>query len=138
VPWHVGKSSSELDAFGGVLGIKRVSIFHMEVSIKQFVPVFIGIGCGQHSAAEVDRVLVAGHDGVDRRILPCPQTFEAKLVVVIGERPGNIGGEEMRCDLTDHGAKCTADSDTPDESGRAASLPVTRTAFLKVPSERIV
>jgi hypothetical protein len=35
--------------------------------------------------------------------LPCPHTLKAKLVV-IGERAENIGGKELRCDLTDHGA----------------------------------
>ena len=32
---------------------------------------------------EVDRVLIAPNDGVDRRILPRTQTFEAKRVFVI-------------------------------------------------------
>src|SRR5438309_7444574 len=40
--------------------------------------------------------------GIDRRILPLPQTFEAKLVFVIGERSGNVYGEEQRYNLTDH------------------------------------
>ena len=39
---------------------------------------------------------------MDRRILPRPQTFEAKLVFVIGERRGNVYGEEYRHNLTDH------------------------------------
>src|SRR6266849_3471269 len=38
----------------------------------------------------------------DRRILPRPQTFEAKLACVIGERCGNVHGEEHRRNLTDH------------------------------------
>jgi hypothetical protein len=37
-------------------------------------------------------------------ILPRSQTLEAKLVLVIGERAGNVGGEELRYDLTDHGS----------------------------------
>jgi hypothetical protein len=138
VPRHVGKSSRELHAFGRVLGIKRVCIFDMEIRIEQFIVLFIGIGRGWRCAAEVNGVLVAGHNGINRRVLPCSQTFETKLVFVIGERSRNIGGEEQRYDLTDHGAKCTAASDTADESGRAASLPVTRTAFLKGPSGRMV
>jgi hypothetical protein len=103
VPWHIGKSPRELDAVGGVLGVKRVCVFDMEVCVEQFVLIFIRIGCGRRCAAEVNRVLVAGRDGVDRRILPRPQTFEAELVFVIGDRSGNIGGKELRCDLTDHG-----------------------------------
>ena len=33
-----------------------------------------------------------------------PQTLEAQLVFVIGDRGGNVCSEEHRCDLTDHGA----------------------------------
>ncbi len=45
---------------------------------------------------------VARHDGVDGRILPRPQTCEAKLAGVIGERRGNVPGEEHRRNLTEH------------------------------------
>src|SRR5258708_39964053 len=51
----------------------------------------------------MNHLLVARHDGVDRRILPRPQTFETKLACVIGERCGNVHGEEHRRNLTDHG-----------------------------------
>jgi hypothetical protein len=138
VPWHVGKSPRELHAFGGVFGIKRICIFYVEVCVEQFVIIFVGIGCGRRCAAEVNCMLVAGHNGIDRRILPRPQTLEAELVFVIGDRCGNIGREELRCDLADHAAKCTAASDNPDESGPAASLHISRTAFLKGPYARIV
>jgi hypothetical protein len=124
VPWHVAKSPRELHSFGGVLGIKRVCIFYVEICVEQFVIIFVRIGCGRRCAAEVNRVLVAGHNGIDRRILPRPQTFEAELVFVIVECCGNIDREELRCDLADNGAQCTAASDTRDESGPAASLPV--------------
>jgi hypothetical protein len=59
----------------------------------------------------MNHLLVARHDGVDRRILPRPQTFEAELACVIGERCGNVDsrvpvstgdGEEHRRNLTDH------------------------------------
>jgi hypothetical protein len=53
--------------------------------------------------AEVNRVLVARYDCVDRRILPRPQALEAKLAFVIRERAGNVIGEELGRDLTDHG-----------------------------------
>src|SRR5437899_7238586 len=102
VPWHVGKSPSEFYALRCVLGIKCVGIFDEQVRVEQFVPVFVRIGCGRLGAAEVNRLLVASHDGIDRRILPRPQTFEAKLVFVIGERSGNVYGEEQRRNLTDH------------------------------------
>src|SRR6266852_4506920 len=52
----------------------------------------------------MNHLLVARHDGVDRRILPRPQTFETELACVIGERCGNVHGEEHRRNLTEHGA----------------------------------
>jgi hypothetical protein len=110
MPWHVGKSPSEFHASSCVLGIKCVCIFDKYVCVEQFVRIFVRIGGGRLGAAEVNRVLVARHDGIDRRILPRPQTFEAKLVFVIGERSGNVRGEELRSDLTDHGHKSSADT----------------------------
>ena len=49
----------------------------------------------------MNRVLVARNDGIDWRILPRAQTFEAKLVLVIGESGGNVRGEKLRRDLAD-------------------------------------
>ena len=40
---------------------------------------------------------------MERRVLPRAQTLEAKLVLVVSERAGNVRGEEQRRDLTDHG-----------------------------------
>jgi hypothetical protein len=34
--------------------------------------------------------------------LPSPQTLEAKLLFVIVDRSGNVGGEELRRNLADH------------------------------------
>src|SRR5438477_214402 len=98
----VGRSPSEFYALGCILGIECVGIFNEQVRVEQFVPVFFRIGSGRLGAAEVNYLLVARHDGIDRRILPRPQTFEAKLVFVIGERSGNVYGEEQRYNLTDH------------------------------------
>ena len=53
-------------------------------------------------AAEVNHLLVARHNGIDRRILSRPQTFEAKVVFVIGKRTRNVDGEEQRRNLKDH------------------------------------
>ncbi len=112
VPWHVAKSPSEFHALGGVLGIKCVGILNDEVGVEQFVRVFVRIGSGRLGAAEMNHPLVARHDGVNRRILPRPQTCETKLASVIGERCGNVDsrapvstgdGEEHRRNLTDHG-----------------------------------
>src|SRR6266849_1150035 len=72
VPWHVAKSPSEFYALGGVLGIKCVGIFNEQVRVEQFVRVFVRVGGGRLGAAEMNHLLVARHDGVDRRILPCP------------------------------------------------------------------
>jgi hypothetical protein len=113
-PYCARSCPRELHAVGGVLGIKRICVFDREVCVEQFVRVFVRIGNGRRCAAKVNRVPVARHDGVDRRILPRPQTFEAKLVFVIGDRAGNIRGEELRCDLTDHGAS------VPQSPGTAA------------------
>jgi len=88
---------------GGVLGIKYVGIFNEQVRVEQFVRVFVRIGCGRRGATEMNHLLVARHDGIDRRILPRPQTCEAKLACVIGERCGNVPPEEHRRNLTEHG-----------------------------------
>src|SRR5260370_658073 len=102
VPGHVAKSPSEFHALGGVLGIKCVGIFNEEVRVEQFVRVFVRIGGGRLGATEMNHLLVARHDGVDRRILPRHQTCEAKLACVIGERCGNVHGEEYGRNLTEH------------------------------------
>ena len=98
----LASSRVNFDAASRVLRIKRVCILDKEVRVEQFIRIFVRIGCGRLGAAEVNRVLVPRHDGVHRRILPRPQTLEAKLVFVVGERSGNVRGEELRCDLTDH------------------------------------
>src|SRR5689334_19946398 len=74
----------------------------MEIRVEQFIVVFIRIGRRWRCAAEMNGVLVAGHNGIDRWVLPCSQTFETKFVSVIGECSRNIGGEEQRHDLTNH------------------------------------
>ena len=102
VPRHVCETPSELHASRCVLSVKSVRIFDEQVGVEQFVRIFIGIGCGRLGAAEMNRVLVARNDGVDWRILPRAPTFEAKLVLVIGESGGNVRSEELRGDLTDH------------------------------------
>ena len=101
VPWHVGKAPRELDTSTGVLFEEGIRIFDEQIRIKQFGGIFVRIGCGRWRAPKVNCVLVACHDGVDWRILPSSQTLEAKLVFVIGERSWNIGGEELRGDLTE-------------------------------------
>jgi hypothetical protein len=103
MPGHIAKFPSEFNGLGGVLGIECVGVFDEEVCVEQFVRVFVGIGCGRGGAAEMNHLLVARHDGVDRRILLSAQTREAKLAGVIGECCGNVHGEEHRRNLTEHG-----------------------------------
>ncbi len=50
----------------------------------------------------MNRVLVARNDGVEWRILPRAQTFEAEFFFVIDKSGGNVRGEKLRRDLTDH------------------------------------
>jgi hypothetical protein len=122
VPWRVAKSPSEFYALGGVFGIKSVGIFHEQVGVEQFVRVFVRIGGGRRGATEMNHLMVARHDGVDRRILPRAQTCETKLACVIGERRGNVDsrapvstgdGEEHRRNLTERRPSLS--------NGRAAS-----------------
>ncbi|MGI9072741.1 MAG: hypothetical protein ACR2JB_15850 [Bryobacteraceae bacterium] len=72
------------------------------ISVEYDARLFIAIGCGRLGAAEVNRVLVARNDGVDRRMLPRSQTFEAKLLFVIRESGRDVRSEELRRNLTDH------------------------------------
>ena len=102
VPWHVGKSPSELYPYSRVLGIKCVGIFDEQVRVEQFLLVFVRIGCGRQGAPEVNRLLVARHDCINRRVLPRPHTLGAELVSVVGKRSWNVNGEELRCNLADH------------------------------------
>jgi hypothetical protein len=102
-PWHVGKSAHELDASSCMLGVQRVRIFDEYIRVEQLVRIFVGVGCGRFGTAEMNRMLVAGNDGVNRRVLPRAQTLETKLILVIGKSSGNVPGEELRRNLTDDG-----------------------------------
>lgn len=102
VPGHVAQASCEFDALGGVLGIEGVGVFHEDVGVEEFFGVFVRVGGGRFGAAEVDGVMVARDDGVDRWVEPGSQALEAQLFLVVGERGGNVPGEELRCDLLDH------------------------------------
>src|SRR5215467_7715497 len=50
-PRHVAKSSRELHALGGILGIERVCILDIKVRVEQFVRVFVRIGRRRRCAA---------------------------------------------------------------------------------------
>ncbi len=103
LPWHVGWSPREFHASSCILSVKRVRIFDEYVGVEQFVRILIGIGFGRFGTPEVNRLLVARNDGVNRRILPRAQTLEAKLSSLVGKGAGDVQGEELRCDLTNHG-----------------------------------
>jgi hypothetical protein len=67
------------------LGVQRIRVLDEQVCVEQFVGVFVGMWRGRIGEAEVDSVLVAGDDGVDRRVIPRAETLEAKYVPVIRE-----------------------------------------------------
>src|SRR5262249_31420139 len=71
---------------------------------EQFIRILVRVGSGRFGTAEVNRVLVAGHDSVNRRVLPRAQTLETKLGFVIVKGAGDVQGEELRRDLANHGA----------------------------------
>src|SRR5215831_8728441 len=104
VPGRIRQASRELDTAGRKLRVERVGILDEQVGVEEFVGVLVRIRCRWLSAAEVDSVVVARDDGVDGRVLPGAETVEAKFVSVIGERRGDVDGEELRGDLADHGA----------------------------------
>src|SRR5438874_6324729 len=78
VPGRVGKASRELDTAGGKLGVERVRVLNEQVGVEELVGVFVRIRWRRFGAAEVNSVLVARDDGVDRRVLPGAETVEAK------------------------------------------------------------
>ena len=80
VPGRVANASCELDSAGGKLGVQRVRVFDQQVGVEQLVGVFVGIGRGRSGEAEMNSVLVARDDGIDRRVTPSAETFEAKFL----------------------------------------------------------
>ena len=71
VPRRIGKSARKFHASSRILSVKRVGILDEDVCVEQFVRIFVGIGGGRFGAAEVNRLLVAHNDRVNRRVLPC-------------------------------------------------------------------
>src|SRR6516164_7438061 len=102
MPGCVCKSAREFHASSSILGVKRVYILDEYVGVEQFVRIFVGVGWRRFGKAEVNRTLVARNDGVNRRVMPRAQALETKLISVIGKSAGNVHGEELRRDLTDH------------------------------------
>jgi hypothetical protein len=51
---------------------------------------------------EVDSLLVSGDDGIDRRIIPRAETFEAQPVSVVCEGRRQVRREELGRDLANH------------------------------------
>ena len=78
VPGRVAKASCELDSTGCILGVQRIRVLDQEVGVEQLVRVFVGIWRRRIGEAEVDSVLVARDDGVDGRVMPRTDTFEAE------------------------------------------------------------
>jgi hypothetical protein len=96
VPGRIAKNSCELYPAGGILGIQRVCVLDEQVGVEQLVGVFVRIRGGRRGEAEMNSVLVARDDGVDRRVMPRAQTFKPKLVPVIRESGSQVRGEELR------------------------------------------
>ena len=94
----------EFHASSCILGVKRVRIFDEYVRVEQFIRIFVGVAWERFGTAEVNRLLAARNDGVNRWVLPPAQTLEAKLSFVIGKGARNIRGEEYRHDLANHWA----------------------------------
>jgi len=111
VPGRVAKGSRELDSTGGILGVQRIRVLDEQVCVEQFVRVFVGIWRGRIGEAEVDSMLVARDDGVDRRVIPGAETLEAKCVSVIREGRRQVRSEELGRDLADHRAQHTTRPD---------------------------
>jgi hypothetical protein len=78
-----------------------------QVGVEQLVGVFVGIGRVRLGEAEMNSVLVARDDGIDRRVIPSAETFEAKFVPVVRESRRQVCGEELGRDLADHRAQPT-------------------------------
>ena len=135
-PRHVAQFPNELHALSRVLGTERVCVFDMEVRVQQFVFILVGIGCRRLGAAEVNGMLIARNDRVDRRILPRSQALESKFVFVVGQRAGYVGGEEQRYDLADHGDSVLQHSLSPSRwpyrAKQKARLPK-QTGIFRVP-----
>lgn len=102
VPGHVAETAGEGDSFGGVFGIEGIGVVDVEIGVEEFLFVFFWIGGRGRGAAEVNSVVVADEDGVDRGILPGADTGESELVLIPGDGAGDVGGEENGDDLANH------------------------------------
>jgi hypothetical protein len=63
----VRNTPRELDTSSGELSVERIRVLNDQVA---WIAVFLGIRRRRFGAAEVDSVLVAAEDSVDRRVLP--------------------------------------------------------------------
>src|SRR5215472_3212343 len=104
---HVRKSAHEFNTSCSILSIKRVRILDEKVRVQQLIRVFVRISRRRVGTAEVDRVLIARNDSVNRWVLPCTQTFETKFRFEIGNGAGYVQGEEYGRDLSNHAGKST-------------------------------
>ena len=74
-----------------IFGEERVSILNDQVRVEEFVGVLVRIRRRRFGAAKVNPVLIPRDDRVDRWVLPCAQTIEAKFVLVVGESRRQVG-----------------------------------------------
>lgn len=82
--------------------MQRVGIFDVEVCVQQLVLILVRIRRRRRSEAEVNRLLVARHNGIGCPISPTALTLKTELVLVPGKRGVHVGGEEQRYDLSNH------------------------------------
>ena len=90
------KDSRELDSPPKILGVERVRVLDEQVGVEELVGVFYGIGLGWVGEAEMDPVLVARDNRVNRRVIRSADTVEAKFVLVIREGRRRFRSEELR------------------------------------------
>src|SRR5215472_10063309 len=84
-------------------------------------------------------MLVARNNGVNRRVLPGAQTLKAKLIFVISKSAGDVHGEELGRDLTDHGPSLLQKNTGCDHgSPGCVLLRVARMAFRRLVKFRAV
>lgn len=60
----------------------------------------LAVGVG---ASDVNRLLIARNDGLNRRVLPRAQTLEAEVIFVVDKSAGRLHGVELRRHPTDYG-----------------------------------
>src|SRR5262249_29482732 len=107
VPRSVAQFARELHASRCILGVKRVCIFNTDVSVEQFVGVFVWTGFGRFRAAKVNRLLISRNNSVDGRVLPRADALESQLALVIRQRAQYVQAKKLRRNPPYHARQST-------------------------------